>query len=68
VICTLAAYMLWTAALTHLDASRTVAYLYGVPALAVVIGAVTLSEPVTVWLVLGGALIVSCVAVAQVRR
>jgi drug/metabolite transporter (DMT)-like permease len=67
-ICTLAAYMLWTAALTHLDASRTVAYLYGVPALAVVIGAVTLSEPVTVWLVLGGALIVSGVAVAQVRR
>jgi drug/metabolite transporter (DMT)-like permease len=68
VICTLAAYMLWTTALTHLDASRAVAYLYGVPALAVVIGAVTLSEPVTVWLAVGGALIVSGVAVAQVRR
>ena len=41
-ICTLAAYMLWTMALSHLDASRAVAYLYGVPALAVVIGAITL--------------------------
>ncbi len=67
-ICTLAAYMLWTMALSHLDASRAVAYLYGVPALAVIIGAITLSEPVTVWLALGGALIISGVAVAQVRR
>jgi drug/metabolite transporter (DMT)-like permease len=67
-VCTLSAYVLWTSALGHLDASRAVAYLYGVPAMAVVIGAITLGEPVTIWLALGGALIIGGVIVAQVRR
>lgn len=67
-ICTLYAYNAWGTALRHLDASRAVAYLYGVPVLAVVIGAVTLGERVTVWLALGAALVVGGVAVAQVRR
>jgi drug/metabolite transporter (DMT)-like permease len=39
-----------------------------VPVLAVVIGALTLGESVTVWLALGAALVVVGVAVAQVRR
>jgi drug/metabolite transporter (DMT)-like permease len=67
-ICTLFAYNAWGMALRRLDASRTVAYLYGVPVLAVVIGALTLGESVTVWLALGAALVVGGVAVAQVRR
>jgi drug/metabolite transporter (DMT)-like permease len=67
-ICTLFAYNTWGMALRRLDASRTVAYLYGVPVLAVVIGALTLGESVTVWLALGAALVVGGVAVAQVRR
>ncbi|MDX6495842.1 MAG: hypothetical protein QOE17_1828 [Gaiellales bacterium] len=67
-ICTLFAYNAWGMALRRLDASRTVAYLYGVPVLAVVIGALTLGESVTVWLALGVALVVGGVAVAQVRR
>jgi drug/metabolite transporter (DMT)-like permease len=67
-ICTLFAYNAWGMALRRLDASRTVAYLYGVPVLAVVIGALTLGENVTVWLALGVALVVGGVAVAQVRR
>jgi len=66
--CTLFAYIAWTVALGRLDASRTVAYLYGVPPLAVLIGAVTLDERVTGWLLLGGALVVGGVALAQVRR
>jgi len=66
--CTLFAYIAWTVALGRLDASRTVAYLYGVPPLAVLIGAVALGERVTGWLVLGGALVVGGVALAQVRR
>lgn len=66
--CTLFAYIAWTVALGHLDASRTVAYLYGVPPLAVLIGAITLDEAVTGWLVAGGALVVGGVALAQVRR
>jgi drug/metabolite transporter (DMT)-like permease len=67
-ICTLYAYNAWGTGLRRLDASRTVAYLYGVPVLAVLIGAVTLGETVTVWLAMGAALVVGGVAVAQVRR
>jgi drug/metabolite transporter (DMT)-like permease len=66
--CTLFAYVAWTMALGHVDPSRAVAHLYGVPPLAVVIGAVTLGERVTVWLALGAVLVVGGVAVAQVTR
>jgi drug/metabolite transporter (DMT)-like permease len=66
--CTLFAYIGWTISLGRLDASRTVAYLYGVPPLAVLIGALALGEDVTGWLLVGGALVVGGVALAQVRR
>jgi drug/metabolite transporter (DMT)-like permease len=66
--CTLFAYIGWTMALRRVDASRAVAYLYGVPPLAVVIGALTLGENVTPWLALGTLLVVGGVAVAQVQR
>jgi len=62
---TLGGYLAWTLALRRLDASRTTAYLYGVPVAAIAIGAVTLGEPVTVWLGLGAALVVAGVAMAQ---
>jgi drug/metabolite transporter (DMT)-like permease len=62
---TLGGYLAWTLALRRLDASRTTAYLYGVPVAAIAIGAVTLGEPVTVWLALGAALVVAGVAMAQ---
>lgn len=62
---TLGGYVAWTLALRRLDASRTTAYLYGVPVAAIAIGAVTLGEPVTVWLGLGAALVVAGVAMAQ---
>jgi drug/metabolite transporter (DMT)-like permease len=64
-VCTLAAYIAWTMALQHLDASRTVAFLYGVPVLAVAIGAVTLGESVTGWLAAGAVLVIGGVALAQ---
>jgi drug/metabolite transporter (DMT)-like permease len=67
-VCTLFAYTAWGMALRRLDASHAVAHLYAVPVLAVVIGALTLGERVTVWLALGAALVVGGVAVAQVRR
>jgi len=62
---TLAGYIGWTRGLRHLDASRTVAYLYGVPVVAIIIGALTLGEDVTAWLALGGGLVVAGVALAQ---
>jgi drug/metabolite transporter (DMT)-like permease len=64
-VCTLAGYVLWTTALRRLDPSRAVAYLYGVPVVAVAVGAVTLGESVTAWLALGGLLVVGGVALAQ---
>ena len=66
--CTLLGYIGWTMALRQVDASRAVAYLYAVPPMAVVIGALTLSERVTGWLALGCALVVSGVAITQVQR
>jgi drug/metabolite transporter (DMT)-like permease len=62
---TLAGYIGWSRGLRQLDASRTVAYLYGVPVVAIVIGALTLGEHVTVWLGLGAVLVVAGVALAQ---
>jgi drug/metabolite transporter (DMT)-like permease len=66
--CTLAAYIAWTMALQHLDASLAMAYLYAIPVLAVAIGALTLGEDVTIWLAVGTALVVGGVALAQMRR
>ena len=57
--------MTWSIALRGLEPSRAMSYLYCVPPLAVAIGAVFLDEPVTLWLLLGGALVIGGVAVAQ---
>jgi drug/metabolite transporter (DMT)-like permease len=65
---TLAGYIAWTIALRALDPSRAVAFLYGIPVMAVVIGAVTLDETVTVWLAAGTVLVVGGIALTQARR
>ena len=62
---TLGGYLAWTLGLRWLDASRTTAYLYAVPVVAIVIGAVTLGEQVTPWLGLGAALVVAGMVMAQ---
>ena len=64
-VCTLLGYVLWTVALRSLDPSRAVAYLYGVPVVAVAVGALTLGESVTAWLAVGCVLVVGGVALAQ---
>ena len=68
IVCTLLGYLAWNVGLRGLGPSRAVVYAYGVPALAVVIGAIVLDEPVTIWLAAGGALIVGGVALAQLAR
>jgi drug/metabolite transporter (DMT)-like permease len=65
VLATLLGYILWNAGLKGLGATRAVTYAYAIPALAVAFGAVLLDEPVTVWLALGGGLIVGGIALAQ---
>jgi drug/metabolite transporter (DMT)-like permease len=67
-VCTLFAYIAWTYGLRQLDASRAASYLYCIPPLAVLIGAATLGETVTAWLLLGTAMVIAGVAIAQVRR
>jgi drug/metabolite transporter (DMT)-like permease len=65
VLATLLGYVAWNVGLRALGPTRAVAYTYAISPLAVVIGAVVLDEPVTVWLVLGGALVVGGIAAAQ---
>jgi drug/metabolite transporter (DMT)-like permease len=67
VVCTFLGYMGWNLGLRGLGPTRAVVYAYGIPPLAVVFGAVALDEPVTSWLLLGGALIVLGVSLAQRR-
>jgi drug/metabolite transporter (DMT)-like permease len=65
VLATLLGYILWNEGLRGLGPTRAVTYAYGIPPLAVAIGAVALDEPVTVWLVVGGALVVGGIVIAQ---
>ena len=65
VVCTLLGYVGWNVGLRGLGPTGAVSYAYGIPPLAVVIGALTLDEPVTAWLVAGGVLVVAGVALAQ---
>jgi drug/metabolite transporter (DMT)-like permease len=62
---TLGGYVTWSIALRGLEPSRAMSYLYCVPPLAVAIGALALGETVTAWLLLGGALVIGGVALAQ---
>jgi drug/metabolite transporter (DMT)-like permease len=68
VVCTLLGYAVWNVGLRGLGPTRSVAYAYAIPPIAVAIGAVVLDEPVTVWLALGGALVLGGVAAAQRSR
>jgi drug/metabolite transporter (DMT)-like permease len=65
VLATLLGYILWNAGLKGLGPTRAVTYAYAIPPLAVTFGAVLLDEPVTIWLALGGALVVGGIAAAQ---
>jgi drug/metabolite transporter (DMT)-like permease len=65
VLATLLGYIWWNHGLRGLGPTRAVTFAYGIPPLAVFIGAVVLDEDVTLWLVLGAALVVGGIALAQ---
>jgi drug/metabolite transporter (DMT)-like permease len=67
VFSTLLGYIGWNIGLRAFGPTRAVTATYAIPALAVLFGAVTLEEPVTAWIALGGLLIVSGVALASLR-
>lgn len=68
IACTLFGYAAWNVGLRGLGPTRAVSYTYVIPALAVLMGALFLDEPITVWLAVGGALILGGVALAQRSR
>lgn len=65
VLCTLLGYLAWNVGLRGLGSTNAVTYAYGIPVLAVAFGAVLLGETVTVWLAVGGALVLAGVAAVQ---
>jgi drug/metabolite transporter (DMT)-like permease len=65
VLATFLGYILWNAGLRGLGPTRAVTYTYAISPLAVLIGAVVLDESVTAWLLVGGALVVGGIALAQ---
>ena len=65
---TLLGYIGWNIGLRGLGATRAVAYTNLISPLAVLMGAMILDEPVTLWLVVGGALVLGGVAAAQRAR
>ena len=65
VLATFLGYILWNAGLRGLGPTRAVTYTYAISPLAILIGAVALDEALTAWLVLGGALVVGGIALAQ---
>jgi drug/metabolite transporter (DMT)-like permease len=65
VLATLLGYILWNVGLRGIGPTRAVAYTYAISPLAVTIGALTLGETMTPWLVVGGALVIGGIAAAQ---
>jgi drug/metabolite transporter (DMT)-like permease len=61
-------YIGWNIGLRGLGPTRAVTYAYLISPLAVLMGAAFLDEPVTLWLALGGALVLGGVAAAQRAR
>ena len=65
VLATLLGYIIWNIGLKGLGPTRAVTYAYAIPPLAVAFGALFLDETVTIWLALGGTLVVGGIAAAQ---
>ncbi len=65
VLATLLGYIFWNVGLRGIGPTRAVAYTYAISPLAILIGAVVLDEPLTVWLAVGGVLVIGGIAAAQ---
>jgi drug/metabolite transporter (DMT)-like permease len=65
VLATLLGYILWNVGLRGIGPTRAVVYTYAISPLAVTIGAIVLGETITLWLVLGGVLVVGGIVLTQ---
>ena len=57
--CTVFAFAVWFGALERMPAGRVVGFVYLVPMIAVISSRWLLDEPVTIWLLLGAAILIS---------
>ncbi len=57
--------LFWNYGSKHLPGAATGAFLYLIPVIAVIAGALVLGEAITIWIVAGGALMLAGVAIAQ---
>ena len=64
-LATFLGYIGWNVGLRGLGPTRAVTYTYAISPLAVLIGALTLGETITLWLVLGAGLVVGGIALTQ---
>ncbi len=64
-LATLLGYIWWNTGLRGLGPTRAVTYAYAIPPLAVLIGAIALDEPLTLWLAVGATLVVGGIAFTQ---
>ncbi len=64
VLCTAIAYILFFRLITQAGPSKTLTVTFLIPVFALVYGATLLDEPVTLWMVLGGAVVFTGVALA----
>lgn len=67
VIASIVSLQLWSYGLKHIDSASAAAFIYAVPVISVIAGVVLLGEPLTLTLVIGGALVLAGVMVAQLR-
>ncbi len=63
--CGILGVMMWNYGAKHLSSAATGSFLYLIPVIAVICGALMLDEPITVNILMGGALILAGVAAAQ---
>jgi drug/metabolite transporter (DMT)-like permease len=64
-VCTIFGFLVWSWALKRTEAARLGAVVYLIPLVTIVSGLVTLHEPVTPGLVIGGAVLVAGVVIAE---
>lgn len=68
ILATLLGYVIWNFALARRRPSEVTSYIYGVPVVATLAGALLISEPVTPWFLLGAALVLGGVITIQQAR
>jgi len=68
VFCTVAGFVIWYWALKRLGAAEVSSFIYLIPAFAILFGRMLLNEPITLSLIVGGALILAGITLVNWQR